>query len=73
MYYNTSEMPLYTFSTPLNKAYTISDTVNVEDCCECSPVNSDQSLISENSYGSMNGNLPSTFCFNFAFDSITVE
>lgn len=66
-------MSLYTFSTSLNMAYTISDTVNVEDCCECTPLNSEQSLISGNSMGSRNGNLPSTFCFNFTFDSIRAE
>lgn len=73
IYYNTSEMSLYTFSTPLNMIYTISDTAYVEDFCECTPVNSEQSLISENIVGSMNGSLPSTFCFSFTFDAIRAE
>lgn len=64
---------LCTPSVHLWMYYTISDAVHVEECCECTPVNSEQSLISENSMGSMNENLPSTFCLNFTFDSIRAE
>lgn len=66
-------MSLSTFSKSLNTIYTISDTVYVEDCCELTPVNSERSLISENSMRSMNGNLLSAFCFYFTSDSIKAK
>lgn len=66
-------MSLSTFSISLNTAYTISDTVYGEDCCEPTPVNSERSLVSENNMKSMNGNLLAAFCFYFSFDSIRAE
>lgn len=73
IYLNTSEISLSTFSIPLNTVYTISDAVYVEDCCEPTLVNSEWSLLTENSMRSMNGNLLSAFCFYFSFDSIRAE
>lgn len=73
MFLTTSEISLSIFSITLNTVYTISDTVYVEDCCEPIPVNSERSLVSENSMRSMNGNVLSAFCFYFSFDSIIAK